>query len=96
MLLALRNIKNVGEDEIRNGENYSVLAYAASSNPRLLLRSVEKAVNFKDNLVMAVFREFYREEIWSEQSLLAEKYLTIYKLLKMKIKVRNKLPEENR
>ena len=30
MLLALRNIKNVGKDEIRNGENYSVLAYAAS------------------------------------------------------------------
>ena len=87
VLLALRNIKNVGEDEIRNGENYSVLAYAASSNPRLLLRSVEKAVNFKANSVMAVFREFYREEIWSEQSLLAEKYLTIYKLLKMKIKV---------
>lgn len=38
------------------------------------MRSVEKAGNFKSNSVTNVFREFYREEIWSEQSSLAEKY----------------------
>lgn len=59
---------------LQNGENFSVLAYAACGNPRLLLRSVEKAGNFKSNSVTNVFREFYREEIWSEQSSLAEKY----------------------
>lgn len=57
-----------------NGENFTILAYAAGGNPRLLLRSVEKAGNFKSNSVNIVFREFYREEIWSEQSLLTEKY----------------------
>ena len=74
--MVLRQIKDseTTKNLIRNGENFSVLAYAASGNPRLLLRSVEKAGNFKTNSVMAVFREFYREEIWSEQSLLAEKY----------------------
>lgn len=59
---------------VQNGENFSVLAYAACGNPRLLLRSVEKAGNFKSNAITSLFREFYREEIWSEQSSLAEKY----------------------
>ena len=59
---------------LQNRENFSILAYAACGNPRLLLRSVEKAGNFKSNSVTNVFREFYREEIWSEQSSLAEKY----------------------
>lgn len=59
---------------VQNGENFSVLAYAACGNPRLLLRSVEKAGNFKSNSITNLFREFYREEIWSEQSSLAEKY----------------------
>ena len=72
-------LKQVSDSEtvknmIQNGENFSALAYAASGNPRLLLRSVEKAGNFKSNAVTNVFREFYREEIWSEQSSLAEKY----------------------
>lgn len=72
-------IKQIKDSEmvksmIQNGENFSVLAYASSGNPRLLLRSVEKAGNFKSNAVTNVFREFYREEIWSEQSSLADKY----------------------
>lgn len=72
-------LKQVGDSEmvknmLQNGENFSVLAYASCGNPRLLLRSVEKAGNFKTNSVTNVFREFYREEIWSEQSSLAEKY----------------------
>lgn len=66
---------------LQNGENFSVLAYAACGNPRLLLRSVEKAGNFKSNSVTNVFREFYREEIWSEQSSLAENILAIVNLL---------------
>ena len=68
------NMKEMVKNMLQNGENFSVLAYAACGNPRLLLRSVEKAGNFKSNSVTNVFREFYREEIWSEQSSLAEKY----------------------
>ena len=57
-----------------NGQNFSILAYAAGGNPRLLLRSIEKIRSFNSNTINSVFREFYREEIWMEQSGLAEKY----------------------
>lgn len=57
-----------------NGENFTILAYAAGGNPRLLLRSVEKAGNLKSSSINNVFREFYREEIWAEQSMLTDKY----------------------
>ena len=57
-----------------NGENFTILAYAAGGNPRLLLRSIEKINSFSSNMINSVFREFYREEVWMEQSGLAEKY----------------------
>lgn len=59
---------------LTNGENFTILAYAAGGNPRLLLRSIEKVNNFKSTTINNIFREFYREEVWAEQSGLAEKY----------------------
>jgi len=60
----------------RNGENFSLLAFASSGNPRFLLKNVKVALKNKFNKtsINSVIREFYREEIWSEHSSLAVKY----------------------
>ncbi len=72
-------IKQVNDSEMlkgmmENGQNFSILAYASGGNPRLLLRSLEGVNKLNSNAVNNIFREFYREEIWSEQSGLTEKY----------------------
>ncbi len=59
----------------KNDDRFSVLAYAASGNPRTLLKSIEildKKYNADE--VNKFIREFYREEIWAEHSSLVEKY----------------------
>lgn len=56
------------------GQNFAVLAYAANGNPRLLLKTLARASKMKSNDVNEVIREFYRTDIWSEHSLLVDKY----------------------
>lgn len=56
------------------GQNFAVLAYAANGNPRLLLKTLARASNMKSNDVNEVIREFYRTDIWSEHSVLGDKY----------------------
>lgn len=58
----------------RNGQMFAVLAYAASGNPRLLLKTLLKAKKLSSTEINEVFRTFYRSEIWGEHSVLAEKY----------------------
>lgn len=58
----------------RNGQNFATLAYAASGNPRLLLKTLSKTQKVSSSEVNEVFRSFYRSEIWAEHSVLAEKY----------------------
>lgn len=58
----------------RNGQNFAILAYAATGNPRILLKTVSSAPNVSSSEVNAVVREFYRTEIWSEHSSLSDKY----------------------
>lgn len=58
----------------RNGQLFATLAYAASGNPRLLLKTLAKAQKVSSSQVNDVFRTFYRSEIWAEHSVLAEKY----------------------
>jgi hypothetical protein len=58
----------------RNGQLFSTLAYAASGNPRLLLKTLSKARKVSSSEINEVFRSFYRSEIWAEHSILAEKY----------------------
>lgn len=58
----------------RNGQNFATLAYAASGNPRLLLKTLSKAQKISTSEINEVFRTFYRSEIWAEHSILAEKY----------------------
>jgi hypothetical protein len=59
----------------RNGQNFAVLAYAASGNPRILLKTLARASNVSSQQINEVVREYYRTEIWAEHSTLAEKYV---------------------
>lgn len=56
------------------GENFTILAYAASGNPRLLLKSITKSPALTSTEVNSAIREFYRDQIWSEHSQLASTY----------------------
>lgn len=53
---------------------FNTLALCASGNPRLLLKTIEKADKFKTNNVNTVIKEFYRSEIWLEHTSLGDKY----------------------
>lgn len=58
----------------QQGANFTLLAYAASGNPRYLLKSVELANKMDANSINQVFREYYREDLWAEHTKLAERY----------------------
>lgn len=59
----------------RRGENFAILAYAASGNPRHLLKTISLASNLDSDSVNKVIKSYYRSDIWSEHSKLAEKFV---------------------
>lgn len=63
------------------GNNFTLLAYAASGNPRLLFTTLSLVDKINAENTNRVFREFYRERIWSEHSSLAEKFPTCRTLI---------------
>lgn len=63
------------ESILRNRKNFSVLAYAASGNPRLLLKTVFSAKKMNSTQVTEVIRNFYRTDMWRDHSDLAQKYV---------------------
>jgi len=58
----------------RNRDNFNALAYAVSGNPRLLLKTVALAGRLSSGDVNRVLKEFYRTDVWTEHSGLAERY----------------------
>jgi hypothetical protein len=58
----------------QNGENFAVLAYAATGNPRQLLKTTTKAPRATRRQVNEVIREYYRTDIWAEHSGLVDRY----------------------
>ena len=56
------------------GKNFAILAFAATGNPRLLLKTVARSSKVNSQQVNETIREFYRTEIWAEHSILSEKY----------------------
>ena len=58
----------------KNSDNFNALAYAVSGNPRILLKTVDKASKMDTNSVKEVLKEYYRTDIWSEHTNLGEKY----------------------
>jgi len=57
------------------GKNFGILAYAATGNPRLLLKTIARTPKVNSQQVNETIREFYRTEIWAEHSTLSEKYV---------------------
>lgn len=58
----------------RNRENFAILAYAATGNPRLLLKTIARTPKVSSKQLNEVIREFYRTDLWSEHSTLSDKY----------------------
>ena len=58
----------------RHRENFNALAYAVSGNPRLLLKTVGMCPKLRATEVKSILKEFYRTDVWSEHSALAERY----------------------
>jgi hypothetical protein len=58
----------------KNGGNFSIIAYAAHGNPRLLLKTVSRAPKLNSREVNEIIKEYYRTEIWAEHSSLGERY----------------------
>ncbi|NNA34101.1 hypothetical protein HBO97_05945 [Pseudomonas lundensis] len=65
---------NVLAQIAKYGKNFSTLAYAATGNPRLLLKTIAQCPKINSQQVNETIREFYRTEIWAEHSTLSEKY----------------------
>jgi len=63
-------IKNIAQ----RGENFAIFAYAASGNPRHLLKTISRAPKMDSESVNKIIREYYRTEIWAEHSGLSDKY----------------------
>ncbi len=59
----------------QNGRNFSILAYACSGNPRILLKTLDSAPSVSTSEINEIMRNYYRSAIWSEHSALGEKYL---------------------
>lgn len=78
----------LGEDVYKifesNGDNFDALIYAASGNPRLMLKSIYTASNELKSLNTTntnnTIKQFYRTNIWNEHTKLGEIY-TGYKPL---------------
>lgn len=75
--MVLRQVKggSLSKRLSQYGQNFTLLAYAASGNPRHLLNCVASAEKMDTNSVNNVFREYYRDKQWAEHTKLAERYL---------------------
>ena len=58
----------------RNRNNFEILAYAASGNPRFLLKTVSRTPNVSSSQLNETMREFYKVELLAEHTNLSEKY----------------------
>ena len=59
----------------RNGSIFDALAFAASGNPRTLLKTISASSPLNSNNAQRVMKEFYRETIWAEHTALGERYI---------------------
>ena len=74
MVLRQVNDSNLAKRLSQNGELFTLLAYAASGNPRYLLNSVALAEKMDTKSVNQVFREYYREKQWAEHTKLSDRF----------------------
>ena len=62
------------EDIAKHDKNFALLAFSASGNPRVLLKTLARAPRVTAAQTNEVVRECYRSDLWSEHSTLPEKY----------------------
>lgn len=58
----------------RQGEVFDALAFAATGNPRILLKTLSMSLPLNSNNAQRTVREYFRETIWSEHSALGDRY----------------------
>ncbi len=58
----------------RNRNNFEILAYAASGNPRFLLKTISRTSKLNSSQLNETIREFYKVELLAEHTNLSEKY----------------------
>lgn len=58
-----------------NTSSFSVLAYAASGNPRIMMKTVARAPKLNSTQINEATREYYRTDIWSDHSSLGENFV---------------------
>ncbi|MEV0681181.1 hypothetical protein AB0I60_32155 [Actinosynnema sp. NPDC050436] len=56
------------------GDLFDTLAYAATGNPRILLKTLSRSLPLRRKSAQETIRQYYREEIWAEHSGLSERY----------------------
>ncbi|SKG74558.1 Uncharacterised protein [Mycobacteroides abscessus subsp. bolletii] len=62
------------KDIDQHGEAFDTLAFAATGNPRILLKTLNRRTPLRQNSARETIREYYRDEIWAEHSTLSERY----------------------
>lgn len=62
------------EDIARHDKNFTLLAFSASGNPRVLLKTLSRAPKLTSAQTNDVVRKYYRSDLWSEHSTLPQKY----------------------
>jgi hypothetical protein len=58
----------------KNMQNFNVLAYSASGNPRALLKTINKCLDMNSQSVNTAIKDYYRTDIWVDHTRLGEKY----------------------
>ncbi|HEU0237851.1 MAG TPA: AAA family ATPase [Micromonosporaceae bacterium] len=56
------------------GEDFDTVAFAATGNPRVLLKILSRGGTFNRRNIQESMKEYYRNEIWAEHSDLAARY----------------------
>ena len=58
----------------KNKNNFNALAFSSNGNPRILLKILSKCKKMGSKEVTSALKDFFRSDIWSEHTLLGEKY----------------------
>ena len=59
----------------QNKELYNTVVYCSNGNPRILLKTTENLSKLNSSAVDNLIRTFYRNEIWTEHTLLGDKFI---------------------
>ncbi|MER6514505.1 AAA family ATPase [Nonomuraea sp. NPDC001636] len=73
--IVLRQDSTLESQISRHGEIFDALAFAASGNPRTLLKTVSSASPLNASNAQRTLREYYRDTIWGEHSALGDRYV---------------------